>query len=185
MPKVQPLERSTKFGRTIVDKLGRKVDKVRQLATTLGTRPYRCFLVHRGWNGEERGEGEAKELRRVEVLPTPKVSSMDALTRNPFRAGVYPVGTVRVDEVSTAYTEDQLSGLDYPKPDEPEVPATVEFYWELVPDGRQGGDVRPQKYRLATQPNFAADNVMWELVLERVQGDPAPRKPSGPDVEDD
>lgn len=181
MPKVQPLERTSKFGRTIVDKLGSKVDKVRQLATNLGARPYRCFLVHRGWSGEERGEGSSKELRRVEVLPTPKVSPLDALTKNPFRAGVYPVGTVRVDEISTSFTEDRLQGLDFPKAGEGEVPGRVEFYWELVPDGRAGGDVRPQRYRLASMPNFAADEVMWQVVLERISGDSGPRPPSEAD----
>lgn len=180
MPKVQPLEKTAKFGRTVVDKLGRKVDKVRQLATLLGARPYRVFLVHEAWTGEERGEGERKEVRRVEILPTPRVANLDALTRNPFRAGVFPVGTLRIDEISTSYREDQLVGIDYPKAGEDEVPGNVEFCWELVPDGRDG-DVRPQRYRLGTQPNFAADNVMWEVVLERISGDTRPRKPSDPD----
>jgi hypothetical protein len=175
MPKVGPLPPG-KVGRTLIDKLVGKADKIRQLATKLGIRPYRVFLVHSGWTGEERGEGRERELSRVELLPTPRVSPLDAVSRVPFHAGAYPVGSIRVDEISMRYTEDQLNGLGYPRTGADEVPERFDFWYELVEDGRSGGPVRPQKYRILGQPFRNAEQVFWAVALERISDDPPARQ---------
>lgn len=177
MPKVGPLA-PEKVGKTLVDKFGPKVDKLRQLATKFGIRPYRVFLVHACWTGEERGEGRQKEASRVELLPTPKVSPLDAVSKVPFHAGVYPVGSVRVDEISTSYTEDQLNGVaKFTTPAGDEVREPFDFWYEVVEDGRAGGDVRPQRYRILGQPFRNAEQVMWSVALERISQDPPARDP--------
>jgi hypothetical protein len=179
MPRVRPLPPS-KVQRTVVGRLGRVADRVRQVATELGARPWRVFMVHTRATGEERGEGRTQEFRRVEILPTPRVRSLDNLTFNPYHAGVFPMGSLTVDEVSTSFTEDQLRGIDFPKEGEFEVPERYDFYYEVVQDGRQGGPVRPQRYRLLSQPFLDAENVQWVVRLERASGD-GPRR----DPEDD
>ena len=176
MPKVRALP-PEKVTRTVVVKLGRVADKVRQVATELGARPWRVFLVHTRASGEERGEGTTKELRRVEILPTPRVRSLDNLTFNPYHAGVFPLGALTVDEVSTHFTEDQLRGLDFPREGELEVPEPWNFFYEVVQDGRQAQPVRPQKFRLLSEPFLDAENVQWTLRLERVTGDGPRRDP--------
>jgi len=177
MPKVQPLP-ADRLGRTVVVRLGRVADKVRQVATNLGARPYRVFLVWTVASGEERGEGTTKEIKRLEILPTPRVKSLDNVTFNPYHAGVFPLGAIQVDEVTTSLTEDDLRGLTVPKVED-QIPERFDFYYEVVEDGRAGPDVkvRPQSYRLLGQPFLDAENVSWVLRLERISGDAAPRDP--------
>ncbi len=180
MPKVRPLP-PEKVGRTVVGRLGRVADKVRQVATNLGARPYRCFLVWTVASGEERGEGTTKEIKRLEILPTPRIKNLDAVTFNPYHAGVFPLGAIQVDEVTTSLTEDDLRGLTVPVVEDV-VPERYDFYYEVVEDGRAGPDVqvRPQSYRLLGQPFLDAENVQWVIRLERIAGD-GPRR----DPEDD
>lgn len=178
MPKIAPLS-AEKVQRTVVGKLGGVADRVRQVATRLGARPWRVFLVHTRASGEERGEGRTSEVRRVEVLPTPRVRSLDNLSFNPYHAGVFPLGALTVDEISTKrFGEDQLRGLDLPETTDG-VPERFDFYWEVVEDGRSGPDVkvRPQRYRLLSQPFLDAENVQWVCRIERVSGDAGPRDP--------
>lgn len=176
MPKPRPLT-PAEASRSVVARLGKTADKVRQVATKLGARPYRVSLVWSRWDGEERGEGTKREVKRIEILPTPRITSLDALSFNPFHAGVYPIGSVRVDEISTSLTEDQLRGLTFPVDAEEEVPESFDFWWELAYDGRDGREVRPQKYRILSPPYFDAENVQWKVSLERVSGDDPPRAP--------
>src|SRR5690606_19330758 len=61
------------------------------------------------------GEGTEQVIARVELLPTPRVSDLNAITRRPYSAGIFPEGSLRVDEISAgAYTRDMLVGLVIP-----------------------------------------------------------------------
>lgn len=194
MPPVRPLPLAH-VKRTLVARLAPVADRVRQIATNLGARPLRVFLVWTQSGGYERGEGEEEEIARAEILPTPPVSDLSALALTPFAAGKYPVGTVRVSEVSMRrFTRDVLTGRRVPLPladrgREPvrtgeldvfvspasgeRVPKErVSFFYEIVDDGRFD-DRRParQRYRLFGEPNPNAENVEWILFLERTSED--------------
>lgn len=179
--------------RSLANRLARPVDRVRQIATRLGARSRRVFLVWVSWGGGERGAGTPTEVDRVEILPTPRVTGLDGVAFNPFSAGVLPVGTIRVDQVSANFTESTLRGLYSPKAGLFEfvqegspmaqlvpacslqpvdhVPQPVSFYYEVVEDGRHEGLPIRQKYRLSAQPSLAETRVMWTLVLERISED--------------
>lgn len=169
MPKPRPLSpREAK--RTLGARLSRVADRVRQIATNLGARPYRCFLVWTRWTGEERGEGAAVEVARTEILPTPMVESLDAVTRGPFASGAYPVGSVRLREVSLSFAATLLEGKQLPDGSRVDtIPNPWDFWWELVEDGRHEVDPEPMKFRLLAPPVNDAENVQWILALERVE----------------
>ena len=182
--------------RSLAQRLGGVADRARQIATRLGARPYRCWLVWTQWgigpNGE-RGDGYERDLARVEILPTPLVKTMDSVSLSLFHAGTVPVGSVSVGEISVKYfTEDNLRGLAIPRLpwtqtpscdacDLPEVAdlwdtssASVKqpysFHWEIHEDGRHGDQER-KLFRLLNQPMLSADNAEYRLMLERVSPD--------------
>jgi hypothetical protein len=157
--------------RTIAARIAPRIDRVRQIATRLGIRPYRVMLVWTRFDGAERGEGDEVEARRIEILPTPKVEDLSAVTLNPLAAGVLPMGTIRVSEVSATMTSDLLNGRWVPRQHEEHLPEPYAFYYEVVEDGRGDSPAARQRYRLAAQPFLKADDVQWVLLLERVSED--------------
>jgi hypothetical protein len=149
-------------------------DRLRQLHTKFGARSRRVFLVWTQATGEERGDGTETELARVEVLPTPEILDLTAVALNPYSAGKLPVGSIRVGEVSASFTRDELTGYVVPGKSErlPDLPA-VDFFYEVVEDGR-GEDPAPRmRFRLAAEPSRTETNVCWVLVLERASEDRA------------
>lgn len=101
--------------RTLANKLGGLTDRIRQLATNFGVRPYRVFLRWTVWDGTERGEGVEQDVLTVEILPTPKLVNLDSLSFSFWHAGQIPVGSVRLEKISVAsFTEDILLGKAWP-----------------------------------------------------------------------
>jgi hypothetical protein len=175
MPKPRPL-RPDELARTLVGRFERKpggqpglADKLRQLHTKFGARSRRVFLCWYRWTGEEEGEGQAVLLREIEILPTPLVSDLTAILRNPYSAGQLPVGTVRVDEVSAAIAEDTLLGRL--APGGPPIEGPVVFFFEIAEDGRSGAPALRNRYRLAGAPSRKETDVCWTLLLERASND--------------
>ena len=159
----------TQAANTVTNRLGRVADNIRQVATRLGARPYRCFLVWSTWDGGVRGEGNEIETARVEILPTPVVTSMDSIALNPQNIGLVQVGDVKVTEVSVAFTEDTLLGRTNGAT---QVEQPYAFCWEVIEDGRHTGILPVRtKFRVRGRPVLQADNAQWVVNLERVGDD--------------
>ena len=170
MPKVRALT-PAQAQATFAARFAPAADKLRQIATNLGIRPYRVTLIWTRWSGTERGEGVERVVQTQELLPTPKVASLDNLSFSLMHAGTIPIGSVSLTGVSLTYTEDLLRGLVVPLAHEDEVPEPFDFFYELVEDGR--GDPQPQRqrYRLLKPPFRRAGVVDWSLWLQRVAED--------------
>jgi hypothetical protein len=171
--------------RSILQRVSHIVDRGRQVGVKAGLRPYRVFLVWTQWSGAERGAGDETELSRMELLPTPRVQALDAVALATFSAGVLPEGSIRVDCVSSLYTDDQLRGFVVPPSSrclQPLVwnppPPNGSFFYEVVEDGR--GDSQPtrQKYRIAGQVWRRPGRVSFSFTLERISEDNLPQGPS-------
>jgi len=157
--------------RTLAHRFTRVADRLRQLGTKFGIRPYRVFLVWTRWDGGERGQGREQVVQELEILPTPNVRSLDSLALSPISTGVLPVGSVRLTEVSTSLTYDQLTGRMYPQPHVDHVPEPWEFFYEVREDGRGDDPPRRMKFSLFSEPHRNAENVEWVVVLSRVSED--------------
>ena len=189
MPRPRPLT-PHEARRTLANRLGPKADRLRQLATKFGARPYRVTLVWTKWTGSSRGEGDELVIREMEILPTPKVQTLDSVSFSIFHAGTIPVGSVRLTEVSLGITYDMLNGHALPKQEEDpcdevwqewckckeeqhadQIPQPFDFFYEVCEDGR--GDDPPvrQKYRLLNVPFREATKVYWSLMLEKIAED--------------
>jgi hypothetical protein len=156
---------------SLAHRLAPRVDRIRQIATKLGIRPYLVSLVWTAFAGSERGEGAEVEIRRIQLLPTPRVMTMDSVMFNPFAIGLIPIGMIRVQLISAQYTFDQLTGRWVPEPHELHIPQPIAFRYEITEDGRGDPNPRSQKYRLASNPHRAAGQVAWQLWLERIGTD--------------
>ncbi len=154
--------------KSIANRLGPRVDRYRQFATKYGIRPYRVFLVHTKFAGEERGVGDETEISRVELLPSPKLISLDSVALSGQSAGMLPMGSVRLELVSVTYTLDTLKGRMIPNKNEDHIPDNVTFCYEIMEDGR--GDAHPEvmRFRLAADPTRRAGQVDWAINLERI-----------------
>lgn len=163
--------------RSLANRLAPTADRVRQIATRLGIRPYRCFLVWTRFSGEDRGEGDENLIARVELLPTPKVSELTSQQLLLYGAGTLPTGSLRVEKVSATFTEAQLTGREIPgHPNLAEIPQPFDFFYEARLDGRDLMAPLPMRFRLFGQPMLAAGKVSWTLLLERQQEAPNRRE---------
>jgi hypothetical protein len=169
MPKVRPIT-PIEAKRSLVSRLGPRVDRLRQFCTKFGLRPLKVFLVYLKYTGAEYGEGEQKEAQRIELLPTPKVQSMSDVALQPLNAGIEGDGGVTLTKVSSRYTFDQLRGLYVPERHEDHLEPPYFMVYEIVEDGR--GDPQPvrQTFRLASLPERRAGQIDWTLKLQRVSG---------------
>ncbi len=164
--------------RTLAARFSPLGDKLRQLNTRFGVRPYRVFLNWTLWSGEETGQGTEELKQRIELLPTPLVESLDNLTFAPWHAGILQVGSLRVSQVSNyAYSEDilrgfdaclisKLAGLDLTAPNV-SIPEPWDFFYEVVEDGRGGATPDRPRFRLVNTPMRRAGKLDWTFMLER------------------
>lgn len=175
MPRPRPL-RPDELARTLIGRFEKKpggqpgiADKLRQIATKLGARPYRVMLCWYRSTGDEVGEGDLVLVRELEILPTPTVVDVVNVSRLPFPPGQLPEGTLKVDEVSAGMAEDTLLGRM--QPGGGPLPEPYQFFYEVFEDGRSGAPGLRQRYRLYGQPSRNATNVCWSLMLQRASGD--------------
>jgi hypothetical protein len=139
--------------------------------------------------GAERGTGDTNLITRIEILPAPRVTDLTAQARRPWSGGQLPEGTVRVDRISTRFTADNLSGLVIPtehahgrhkSPGErvggtalvPTEDPQVDFFWEVVEDGRGDDPARRQRFRLFAEPYRDAGSIQWVVLLEAASDPP-------------
>src|SRR5271157_5930725 len=184
MAKVKPLG-PAEAKRSILQRIAPLVDRARQVAVKTGLRSHRVFLVWTLWSGASRGEGDEREIARMELLPTPRVDGLDAVALRSFSAGILPEGSVRLRSVSVRYTEEQLRGRIVPpvawRRDavalDP-LPRNVSFFYELFEDGRGDAEPARTRYRLASQVWHQEGKVAFTFVLERISEDAGVDGPS-------
>lgn len=158
-----------KYKDSLVGELFGCVDVIRQIATDLGARPYRVFLVWTLWSGEERGEGVEAIVREEEILPVPKVAELSGIQLQLLDIGMDEQGAVQVSQISPRYTENQLLGR---KQDGSGVAKNETFSWEVRLDKGDMSDLkRRRRFMIKGVPSFKADSLMWSVNLIRAGSD--------------
>ena len=162
--------------KSLAQKLVPVVDKLRDLNTRFGTRPYRVRIVRTLWSGKERGQGTESVIQELEIVPTPVVVDLNTLQEIVTPVGQAEIGLVQLREVSGRYTEDHLSGVD-PNGNHPGPQESVFFEIEFFrPDGQ---NTDKHRFSLAATPYYNATGFQWTLVLdgelERRRRDGRPR----------
>lgn len=179
MPKIRALS-PEEAKRTLAHRLSPLADRLNQLFTKFGIAPYRVFLTWTKWTGLERGEGDERLFRRIEILPTPELKSLDAVSFSVFHAGTVPVGSVKLERISNVtFTADILLGKAFPDDPLPfgedagekHIPEPYEFFYEIVEDGRGDDPPKRARFRPMNMPLRRADQTDFTIMLERVSQD--------------
>lgn len=191
--------------RADADCLIETADCLRQIATDFGLRPYRIFLVWTQWSADqdadgmlqfdelrlldrEEGVGRQQLVREVELLPTPMITSLNAVRKELKVTGLTERGGIAVTEISMSYPEDILMGLiePYRRLGDPDNLARgIDFWWEIREnrpegyriDGSAGCDfpveVRQpaRRYHVSGTPFRKADDFHWMVALTRADGE--------------
>lgn len=154
------------LSRTLAGRLVKVADRVRDLATRFGLRPYRVYIVRTRWTAGERGAGAEYVTQELELQPTPRVASLDSLAEVIQPVGIVEEGTLRVDEISGRYQEEHLRGYGSdgapPEPDE-------QVFWEVEwvrQDGQPGERLR---FTVRGKPAYEPGRLAWSVTLTRAQ----------------
>ena len=166
---VRPL-RPDEVKESLMSALVPQIDKIRQIATSLGLRPYRVFIVHILWTGDRIGEGQPQEISRREILPTPRIRDMSATTEVLSSFGRVEEGGIVVDRISAKFSEDDLMGVT---PDllDPALLRTGkrngEMFWE-VQENRPGFvQAMPRRYVPSGTPTLMRGGLHWRVPLAK------------------
>lgn len=158
------------FSNSLARLLVGPADKLRNLYTTFGLRPYIVRLVRTRWSGGARNRGEESVIGTPELLlPTPLI--LDLLTLTPI---VSPIGSderggILLTEVSGCYTEEHLRGLD--DVTGAPIPADQSFYYEVQFLRADGAPGEFRRFNANSAPTFVADDFLWQVKLERSRPD--------------
>jgi hypothetical protein len=165
---IKPLT-SAEAAQSLVVQLGPCVDCIRQIATDLGARPYRVFIVQTQWTGEEEGDGLERVIGEREILPTPKVTTVGALGTEIRSAGQLEVGDLVVREISTSWKDYELRGV---QADGSDLPEGVKQFFEIRMDLREpeAQTVR-RRFTVSGVPELQATRVQWVVPLKRAMNE--------------
>lgn len=166
---VRPL-RSDEVPATLMSQMSPDIDEIRQIATDLGLRPRRVFIVHVLWTGVKVGDGNPIEISRREILPTPRIRDMSATTEVVSPFGRVEEGGIVVDRISAKYSEDDLTGKT-PDLIDPAMTRTGkrngEYFWE-VQENRPGfPKTIPRRYIHAAAPTLMRGGSHWRIPLNK------------------
>jgi len=166
---VRPL-RHDEVRASLMSRLVPSIDKIRQIATDLGLRPYRVYLIHILWSGDRVGDGHPEEISRREILPTPRIRDMSATTEVLSQFGRVEEGGILVDRISAKFSEDDLMGAtpDLIDSDSPRTgKRNAEFFWE-VQENRPGcPNPPPRRFAPAGAPTLMRGGLSWRLPLTK------------------
>lgn len=146
---------------SLANKLWRTANRVRNIASRLGVRPYVVRIIRVGWTGPQRHRGQKQILSTFTILPTPKVTQYEALRDVQLPVGRDTEGSVVVTEINPELTEDVLRGI-------PEglakIPKHQEVFYEIeYPHENQGS--RKRRFNLDTVPYYDSENLQWAVGL--------------------
>lgn len=168
LPKYTQVNSKT-IARSLSQRLIPVADRIRDLYTRFGMRPYRARIIRIRWSGDMRGVGTPLVEKSIDLLPTPLVLDMSTMTEIVQPVGLDEVGTILMTEISGKFTDYQLRFL-YEDGREPE--KTEEIFYEIEfpkPDG--SNDKR--RFYLRSAPHYFAGKFMWQVRLEKAHQDRA------------
>lgn len=156
------------YNSTLARRLVPVADRLRDLLTKAGLRPYIMRLVWTQWSEGMRGYGVEEVLRTIDLLPTPKIRNIEELNELVRAEGVDEFGDIKVTQISARYTENFLRGLDE---NGNAIPDNQNFYYEIeFPD--ENGNFPGEKRRFTLGSAFALypGRFGWEVRLTKAIG---------------
>ncbi len=147
---------------SLAQKLIPSVDRIRDIYTRLGARPYRVFIVRTRFAGPRQGMGVEQVVSELELLPTPLVVDMRGLSEMVTPVGVNEQGIVQLQYISGRYTEEMLLGIG--STGQP-LPANETVYYEIIFFRRDGGPPERRRFVRDAVPTYNALQFQWQVNL--------------------
>lgn len=147
---------------SLAQKLIPAVDKVRDIYTQVGARPYRVRILRTRWSGARRGVGVEQVTHELELLPTPLVVDLQSLSEVLTPVGRYEQGVVQLQYISGRYTEDQLLGVG---PNGDQVAPNETVYYEIEFFRRDGTPAEKRRFVVDAAPYYSALKFQWNVSL--------------------
>lgn len=155
--------------RTLAQRLIPVADRIRDLFTQFGCRPYKVRIVRVRWADGERGRGLPVVEKVVDLLPTPLVQDMSSLTEIVQPVGLDEIGSIIVSEISGRFTDDDLRFADrYGQPPGPDEEVFYEIEFPRTPDGKPGDK---RRFYLRGAPHYTSTRFEWQVRLEKSHED--------------
>lgn len=155
------------FGKTLAQKLVPVADRLRDLYTKFGLRPYKVRVVRIRWTSGQRGVGAPVVESTLDLLPTPLVLDLTTMTEIVHPIGLDEVGIIAVSEISGRFTDGQLRAMDtrgQPPGADEEVFYEIEF-------PRPDGSIDKRRFYLRAAPHYFASKFYWQVRLEKAHPD--------------
>lgn len=150
-------------------RLGRLWDKARDLKAKAGLRPYSVAIVRaRSAAGRRRGDGVFDVVGEWQILPTPKVSGMGALSELLNSDQLREMGTIMLSEISISYTEDMLLGRG---PDGVAIGQDETVFYEVRWLAPNGSVTQRRRFVSSSPPDLRAESAEWVITLTRAPHD--------------
>jgi hypothetical protein len=167
MPKRFTEVTSSQAAKTLARRFVPLADSLRDLLTKFGLRAYKVTIVRVEWTGGKRGRGLPVVLSENIILPTPKISSFDALTELVQPIGLEELGSVELSQISGTFSEDDLRGFTK---DGDGISPNQEFFYEVE---FYPNDGPPQKRRFypKSSPVYFPGRLQWSIRLEKSNND--------------
>lgn len=157
------------YAKTLAGSLVPCVDKLRDLLTVAGLRPYIVRLIWTRWSGGRRGYGTEEVHREEMLLPTPKLAPLTSLDMVQMATGGEETGDVMLEQVSARYTEDFLLGRD-------ELGNAIaddhNFYYEVeFPQANGSFPGTRRRFVVSGTPTRFAGRFQWQIMLRKAVED--------------
>lgn len=143
-------------------------DSLRDLLTRFGLRTYKVTIVRVEWTGGKRGRGVPVILSEKTILPTPKISNLDALSAVVQSVGLEELGSIELSQISGSFTEEDLYGTDS---DGEPIPANQEFFYEVEFFPHSGGPSQKRRFFPTSAPTYMPGRLQWSIRLEKSNED--------------
>jgi hypothetical protein len=158
---------SSQAKKTLVRRFIGLADSLRDLLTKFGLREYRVSIIRVEWSGGKRGRGMPVVLSEKVILPTPKISSFDALTEFVQPVGLDELGSVELSQISGSFTEEDLRGTSN---EGDNIPPDQEFYYE-VEFFPHNGPSQKRRFFPRSAPTYFPGRLQWTIRLEKANED--------------
>lgn len=157
------------LSKTLGQRLIPVADRIRDLHTQFGLRPYKLRIVRVRWATGERGRGLPVVEKEIDILPTPLVQDMSTMMEIVQPVGLDEVGTIIVSEISGRFTDDDLRFADSDgTPLGPDEEVFYEIEFPRTPDGLPGDK---RRFFMRSAPMYFAARFQWQLRLEKTHPD--------------
>jgi hypothetical protein len=169
MPKRFTEVTSSQAKKTLARRFVPLADSLRDLLTKFGLRAYKVTIIRVEWSGGKRGRGTPGIIEERTILPTPKISSFDALTELVQPVGLEELGSVELSQISGTFTEEQLRGTSN---EGDSIPQNQEFFYEVEFFPHEGPSQKRRFYPRSA-PTYFPGRLQWSIRLEKANEDRA------------